>query len=68
LGDEEMNYYTYKGPVKNNFNQIISNKWEGETYAKTDKKALSNLSYQFKKEHGLLSSAKIILLNKPILE
>lgn len=61
-----MNYYTYEGPVMNNFNQLITNKWSGETYANTDRKAVSNLSYQFKKEHGLLQTAKVKLLNKPM--
>ena len=57
-----MEYYIYEGPVMNNFNQVITNKWNGETYANTDKKAKSNLSYQFKKEHGLLQTAKVILV------
>ena len=61
-----MEYYTYEGPVLNNFKQIIANKWTGETYANTDKKAVSNLNYQFKKEHGLMQTAKIILSSKPI--
>ena len=61
-----MGYYGYDGPVMNNFNQIISNKWTGETYANTDKKALSNLMYQFKKENGLMASTKIKFVNKPI--
>lgn len=61
-----MNYYSYSGPVINNFNKIITNKWNGETYANTYKKAISNLSYQFKMEHGLLPNAKIKLSNKPI--
>lgn len=61
-----MNYYSYSGPVINNFNQIITNNWNGETYANTDKKAMSNLSYQFKKEHGLLPTAKVRLTSKPI--
>ena len=59
-----MEHYIYEGPVMNNYNQIITSKWEGETYANTDKKAKSNLSYQFKKEHGLLQTAKVILVNK----
>ena len=61
-----MKHYTYIGPVLNNYNKIISNKWEGETCANTDRKAISNLSYQFKKEHGLRQTAKIKLVNKPI--
>ena len=65
MGDENMNYYTYSGPVIG-MTQIMTNKWEGETYANTDKKAVSNLTYQFKKECGLLPSSKISLINKPI--
>lgn len=61
-----MEHYIYEGPVLNNFNQIIISKWQGETYANTDKKAMSNLGYQIKKELGLQKSAKIILLNKPM--
>jgi hypothetical protein len=56
-----MNHYVYEGPVLNNFGQIISHRWEGETYANTDKKAVNNLCYQFKRECGLLQTAKIIL-------
>lgn len=63
-----MNYYTYNGPVANNFGQIITNKWTGETHANTYKKAKSNLSYQFKKEHGLMQTAKVKLVNEPTRE
>ena len=63
-----MNYYTYNGPVANNFGQIIAIKWAGETYANTDKKAKSNLNYQFKKQFGLLQTAKIKLVNEPARE
>lgn len=63
-----MNYYTYNGPVANNFGHVITNNWIGETYANSDKKAKSNLSYQFKKEHGLLQTARIKLLKEPIRE
>lgn len=63
-----MNYYTYEGPVMNNFDQLITTKWYGETYANTDKKAKSNLCYQFKKECGLLQTARIKLMNKPVKE
>jgi hypothetical protein len=67
MGEIKMNYYTYEGPVMNSFGQLITNKWEGETYANTDKKAKSNLCYQFKKEHGLMQTARIKLVNRPIL-
>lgn len=61
-----MEHYIYEGSVMNNFGQLITNKWEGETYANTDKKAKSNLCYQFKKEHGLLQTARIKLVDKPV--
>lgn len=61
-----MEHYIYEGSVMNNFGQIITNNWQGETYANTDKKAKSNLSYQFKKEHGLLQTAKIKLIKEPV--
>lgn len=57
-------YYTYDGPVINNFEQIITNNWEGETYANSKKKAVGNLCYQFKKEFGLMQTAKISLVNQ----
>ena len=60
-----MEHYIYDGPVMG-VNQFITTKWKGETYANTDKKAISNLSYQFKKQHGLLSTSRIRLLNKPV--
>lgn len=63
-----MKYYTYTGPVKNNFNQLITNKWTGETYANTIDKARSNLNYQFKKQYGLQQTVKIKLVNEPVEE
>ena len=63
-----MEHYIYEGPVVNNFGQVITIKWTGETYANTDKKAKSNLSYQFKKEHGLMQTAKVKLVNEPTRE
>lgn len=61
-----MNHYLYEGPVTM-FTKIITEKWVGETRAISDKKATSNLSYQFKKEHGLSKSTKIGLVNKHLI-
>ena len=62
---EQSSYrkYLYCGPVKE-FDRVISNKWEGETYAPSEKKARSNLSYRYKKEYGKSSNAKITLPGK----
>lgn len=61
-----MDRYIYNGPVLN-MNRIIKDKWSSETYAVSRKKAISNLSYQFKKQHGLLRTAKITLGSNPIM-
>ena len=58
-----MYKYSYDGPVKE-FDRCIAQRWCGTTYAVTEKKALANLSYQFKKEFGRAASAKITLPGK----
>ena len=55
-----MNRYIYDGPVKE-FERIVSEKWKGETYAVSERKARSNLAYQFKKEYGRTPNTKISL-------
>ena len=60
-----MNHYLYEGPVTM-FERIITEKWTGETHAISNKKASSNLTYQFKKEHGLSKATKIKLVHNPI--
>jgi len=61
-----MNHYLYEGPVIM-FKKIITEKWTGETHAISNKKAASNLIYQFKKEHGLAKTTKIGLVNKHLI-
>ena len=46
-----MNKYSYNGPVME-FDRCIANKWQGETMAVSEKKAKSNLVYQFKKKNN----------------
>lgn len=43
------------------FDTLLTDRWHGETVAKTKTKAMSNLAYQFKKNHGRLATAKITL-------
>ena len=57
-----MNHYFYEGPVVG-FNNVITEKWKGDTYAVSKKKAISNLRYQFKKQHGLVNNTRISLLS-----
>ena len=61
-----MNQYSYDGIVKE-FGTIISNRWCGSTYAVSEKKARSNLVYQYKKEHGKTPGTKIALPGKLVM-
>ena len=55
--------YTYDGPVME-FERCIANHWHASTYAVSEKKARSNLSFQYKKENNKAPSAKISLPGK----
>lgn len=61
-----MNKYTYKGPVMK-LDMCVANDWEASTYAPSEKKARSNLAYQFKKKNNLIPSVKITLPGEIIL-
>ena len=58
-----MNLYSYQGPVQE-FDRCIANNWSGTTYAPSEKKARSNLTYRFKRENNKTASAKITLPGK----
>ena len=58
-----MNQYDYNGPVME-FNRCISDNWRGTTYAISEKKARSNLIYQFKKQNNRVATARISLPGK----
>lgn len=51
--------YTYDGPVKG-----YRDRWHGETFAESEKKAMSNLKYQFKKKYNIPLSKRIELTGK----
>ena len=55
-----MNQYAYNGPVME-FGRCIADNWAGSTYATSEKKAKSNLAYQFKKNNKRIASSKITL-------
>lgn len=55
--------YSYDGPVME-FNRCIENHWAGSTYAESEKKARSNLAYQFKKLTGRVARSAITLPGK----
>lgn len=58
-----MDCYVYDGPVME-FERCISNGWKGITYAVSEKKARSNLAYQFKKSNNRVANSKITLPGK----
>lgn len=58
-----MYRYSYRGPVMI-FDRCIADRWEGETMAPSEKKARSNLMYQFKKQAGLDIGSRISLPGK----
>lgn len=63
----QYHQYSYNGPVME-FDRCVANRWKGSTYAPSEKKAKSNLAYQFKKETGKVPRAKITLPGKLTIE
>ena len=61
-----MKQYSYDGPVME-FDRCVANRWKASTYAVSEKKARSNLTYQYKKRHNKLPNTKITLPGKLIL-
>lgn len=59
--------FSYCGPIEK-FGRCIENNWRGETMAPTDKKARSNLAFQYKKQAGLQPGARITLPGKIVKE
>lgn len=57
--------YTYEGPVML-FDKCIQRCWFGETYAISEKKARSNLAYQYKRDHLKQAATAKVTLPGPI--
>lgn len=55
-----MNLYLYDGPVME-FDNCVANRWTASTRAVSEKKARSNLTYQFKKKNNRLIYGKILI-------
>ena len=62
-----MDKYLYNGPVKE-FDRVVADHWTASTYAASEKKAKSNLTYQYKKQHNRASASKITLTGPLTLE
>lgn len=58
-----MKQYSYDGPVME-FDTCIKNSWKASTFAVSEKKARSNLTYQFKRMNNRLPNTKITLPGK----
>lgn len=61
-----MKQYSYDGPVME-FDRCVANRWKASTYAVSEKKARSNLTYQYKKRNNKLPSTMITLPGQLIL-
>lgn len=61
-----MKQYLYDGPVME-FDRCIANRWKASTYAVSEKKARSNLTYQYKKRNNKLPNTMITLPGQLIL-
>lgn len=61
-----MNQYAYDGPVMK-FGTCVATRWKASTYAVSENKARSNLTYQFKKRHNRVPGTKITLPGKVIM-
>lgn len=55
-----MKKYRYEGPVME-FDRCIERSWTGETIAASERKARSNLAYQYKKQQNKVARVKIYL-------
>lgn len=62
-----MQLYFYDGPVLE-FDRIIANHWSASTRAESEKKARSNLAFQFKKQYGRAPRSKITIPGKLIIQ
>lgn len=58
-----MKLYHYNGPVLE-FDKIVANHWSASTRAESEKKARSNLAYQFKMENGKMPRSMITIPGK----
>jgi len=62
-----MDRYFYEGPVME-FDRVVENSWTGETMAVSERKARSNLIFQWKKSHNRTAGSKITLPGKIVME
>ena len=61
-----MPRYSYDGPVMK-FNVCVDHHWKGQTEAPTEKKAKSNLTFQYKKQNKMTPNTIVTLPGKLVL-
>lgn len=61
-----MHEYVYSGPVME-FDKCVSVRWQASTYAVSERKARSNLIFQYKKQTGRSPKSKITLPGKVVI-
>lgn len=54
-------HYIYKGPVYDNFGNLIESNWYGQTSAYGTKRAISNLKHRYRVECNLPMCTKLTL-------
>lgn len=57
MNKNEKYEYVYEGPIYL-FDKSVMDVWSGRTFAKSEKKALANLTYQFKSKFGYSAKSK----------
>lgn len=57
--------YIYIGAVLH-FDRVMDSRWHGETMAFSEKQAVANLCYQFRKKNNLADKSRIRLEGKPV--
>lgn len=63
-----LNKYIYEGPIQGFDGSLRTANWSGVTMAVTERKALANLSFQYRREKGLTRDSKVILIPKYLIK
>ena len=61
-----MYKYVYEGPVLE-FGRCVVDHWKAETVADSEKKARSNIAFQYKKLNNRIASTKVTLPGRIVL-
>lgn len=62
---KEKRLFRYTGAVLL-YGKPVSDRWDAETYAVSEKQAASNLEFRYKRNFGYTSTASVKLAGKPV--